>query len=153
MDVMKLLDEMEEILDSGSRIPLLGKVLIDADALLEYMDRVRASIPEEIKQAKFVNMEKEKVMQEAQRRAERVIEEAENQARKLISEDQIMRQVQLEAEELLQQSRKNSAEMKQGARVYANDILHQLEINLEKALYTIKKGREELQGQQQRTSA
>ncbi|WP_148133883.1 ATPase [Candidatus Formimonas warabiya] len=153
MDVMKLMDEMETIIDSGSRIPLLGKVLIDAEALLEYMDRIRASLPEEIKQAKFVNMEREKVLQDAQRRADKMLEEAENQARKIISEDQIMKQAQIEAEELLQQARKTSNEIKQGARVYANDMLHQLEINLEKALYTIKKGREELQGHQQRTSA
>ncbi|ATW28445.1 hypothetical protein DCMF_07640 [Candidatus Formimonas warabiya] len=150
---MKLMDEMETIIDSGSRIPLLGKVLIDAEALLEYMDRIRASLPEEIKQAKFVNMEREKVLQDAQRRADKMLEEAENQARKIISEDQIMKQAQIEAEELLQQARKTSNEIKQGARVYANDMLHQLEINLEKALYTIKKGREELQGHQQRTSA
>jgi len=153
VDVMKLMDEMETIIDSGSRIPLLGKVLIDAEALLEYMDRIRASLPEEIKQAKFVNMEREKVLQDAQRRADKMLEEAENQARKIISEDQIMKQAQIEAEELLQQARKTSNEIKQGARVYANDMLHQLEINLEKALYTIKKGREELQGHQQRTSA
>jgi len=153
VDVIKLLDEMEEIIDSGSRIPLIGKVLLDAEALLEYMDRIRASLPEEIKQAKFVNMEKEKVIQEAQRRAEKLLEDAGNQARKIISEDQIMRQVQIEAEELLQQSRKTSSEIKQGAKVYANDVLHQLEVNLEKTLYTVKKGREELQAQQQRTSA
>lgn len=158
MDVIKLLDEMEEFIDSGSRIPFLGKVLLDGDVLLEYMDKIRASLPEEIKQAKFVNLERDKVMQEAKRRADRIIEEAESQARKIIAEDQIMRQIQIEAEELLKQSRKTSSEIKQGAKVYANDVLHQLEVNLEKALYTIKKGREELQGQgqsqqQQRTSA
>ena len=34
MDIMKILDEMEELVDSGSRIPLVGKVLIDAEGLL-----------------------------------------------------------------------------------------------------------------------
>ncbi|MCR6546298.1 hypothetical protein [Dehalobacterium formicoaceticum] len=150
MDVVKLLDEMENIIDSGSRIPLVGKVIIDAETLLECMDRIRTSLPEEIKQAKYVNLEKEKMMQEAQSRASRVLEEAESQAKKILSEDQIMRQVQTEAEELLQQARKTSAEIKQGAKVYANDVLHQLELNIEKALYTVKKGREELQGQQPR---
>jgi len=147
LDVSKILDEMEELIDSGSRIPLVGKVLIDADALLEYMDQIRASLPEEIKQAKFLNMERDKVMTEAQRRAERILEEAANQAKKLISEEQVLKQAQIEAEELLQQSRKTSNEIKQGARAYANDVLHQLEIHMEKALHTIKKGREELQGQ------
>jgi predicted dehydrogenase len=88
MDIMKILDEMEELVDSGSRIPLVGKVLIDAEGLLECMDRIRASLPEEIKQAKFLNMEREKVMSEAQRRADRILEEATNQAKKLISEEQ-----------------------------------------------------------------
>ncbi len=113
------------------------------------MDKIRAALPEEIKQAKFVNLEREKFLQDAQRRADKMLEEAENQARKMVSEDQVMKQVQIEAEDLLQQARKTSSEIKQGARVYANDLLHQLEINLEKALYTIKKGREELQGHQE----
>jgi vacuolar-type H+-ATPase subunit H len=149
VDVIKILDEMEELIDSGSRIPLVGKVLVDADGLLEYMDKIRASLPEEIKQAKFLNLEREKVMVEAQHRADRILEEAANQAKKLISEEQILRQAQIEAEDLLQQARKTSNEIKQGSRQYANDVLHQMEIHMEKALYIIKKGREELQAQSQ----
>lgn len=153
MDVIKLLDEMENIIDSGSRIPLLGKVLIDADTLFEYMDKVRATLPDEIRQAKFVNLEKEKMLQEAQRQAERILDEANKQAAKIIAADQLTKQAEIQAEEIIGQAQKTSTEIKQGSKNYANDILHQLENNLEKALYTIKKGREELQNNQQRFSA
>jgi vacuolar-type H+-ATPase subunit H len=153
VEVMKLLDEMETLIDSGSRIPLIGKVLIDAETLFDYMDRIRASLPEEIRQAKYVNLEKEKMMQEAQNRADKLLEEANNQIKKIIGEDEIVKQAQIQAAELIQQAKKTSTEIKQGARVYANDLLHQLEINLEKALYTIKKGREELQTNHSRVNA
>lgn len=149
MDVNKILDEMEELVDAGSRIPLVGKVLMDGDTLLEYMDQIRASLPEEIKQAKFLNMERDRVMAEAERRAEHILKEAASQAEKLLSEEQIMRQAQIEAEELLNQTRKTAHEIKVGSREYANETLQQLEYHLEKSLYTIKKGREELQDQHQ----
>jgi len=145
MEVIKILDEMEALIDSGSRIPLLGRVLVDAETLLDYMDRIRASIPDEIRQAKFVNMEKEKTLQEARQRADKMLEEADNQARKLVEDNQIVKQAQIQAEDMIHQAKQTSVEIKQGAKAYANDLLHQLEINLEKALYTIKKGREELQ--------
>lgn len=153
MDVIKLLDEMENIIDSGSRVPLIGKVLIDADTLFEYMDKIRATLPDELRQAKFVNLEKEKVLQEAQRQADRIMEEANKQAQRLVAEDVLSKQAAQQAEDLLAQAQKTSAEIKQGSKNYANDILHQLENNLEKALYTIKKGREELQTNQQRFNA
>jgi len=153
VDVIKLLDEMENIIDSGSRVPLIGKVLIDADTLFEYMDKIRATLPDELRQAKFVNLEKEKVLQEAQRQADRIMEEANKQAQRLVAEDVLSKQAAQQAEELLAQAQKTSAEIKQGSKNYANDILHQLENNLEKALYTIKKGREELQTNQQRFNA
>jgi len=153
VDVIKLLDEMENIIDSGSRVPLIGKVLIDADTLFEYMDKIRATLPDELRQAKFVNLEKEKVLQEAQRQADRIMEEANKQAQRLVAEDVLSKQAAQQAEDLLAQAQKTSAEIKQGSKNYANDILHQLENNLEKALYTIKKGREELQTNQQRFNA
>lgn len=153
MDVIKLLDEMENVIDSGSRVPVIGRVMVDADLLFEYMDKVRAAIPEEIRQAKFVNMEKEKVLKEAQRQADGILEEAGKQAARMVAEDQLVKQAQIQADEILELAKRTSAEIKQGAKSYANDLLHQLEINLEKALYTIKKGREELQNNHQRTNA
>lgn len=153
MDVIKLLDEMENIIDSGSRIPLIGKVLIDADTLFEYMDKIRATLPDELRQAKFVNLEKEKVLQEAQRQADRILDDASKQVARMIDEDQLTKQAALQAEDIVAQAQKTSAEIKQGSKNYANDLLHQLENNLEKALYTIKKGREELQNNQQRLNS
>ncbi len=44
MDVNKILDEMEEIIDSGSRIPLVGKVLVDA-AMYDTFATVTTIIP------------------------------------------------------------------------------------------------------------
>ncbi|MGI6066185.1 MAG: ATPase [Bacillota bacterium] len=152
MDVIKLLDEMENVIDSGSRVPVIGRVMVDADLLFEYMDKVRAAIPEEIRQAKFVNMEKEKVLQEARQQADRILEEATKQAARMVAEDQLVKQAQIQADEIVEQAKRTSTEIKQGAKSYANEVLHQLEINLEKALYTIKKGREELQSNQQRVN-
>lgn len=152
MDVFKLLDEMENLVDSGSRIPVIGKVLIDAEQLFDYMDRIRAMLPEEIRQAKFVNLEKEKMLKEAQQQVDRMMEEAQKRAAKMISDDQIVKQAQIEADDMIQQAKNTSVELKQGAKSYANDLLHQIELNLEKALYTVKKGREELQGNNQRAN-
>ena len=61
------------------------------------------------------------------------------EARSMISEHEIVRHAQAEADALLERSKQNALEVREGARNYANDILYQIENNLDKALYTVKR--------------
>lgn len=149
MDIIKLLDELEELLESSSRIPMTGKVILDAESVFDYIDRIRAVLPEEIRQAKFVSEEREKMLQEGQRQAEKLFEEARNHAEKMLADNEMVKQAQIQAENMVLQAEKVSLEIKDSAKIYANDVLHQMEFNLEKVLSMIKKGREELQNKQQ----
>ena len=55
MEVMKLLDEMEELVEDSGRIPLTGKVIIESEDLLDKVDRIRSILPEELRQAQWIN--------------------------------------------------------------------------------------------------
>lgn len=144
MDVLKFIDEIEEIIENSSSIPMTGKVIIDKDTLLEYLDRVRTILPEELRQAKWVSKEKERMLKDAQDEADRIIEEARQQIKRAASESEVVKQANAQAEAIVAQSKMMSKEMKTGATNYADDVLKQLEGNMEKALTVIKKGREEL---------
>ena len=46
-----ILKDLEETISSASRVPLSGKVMVDGDAILEYVDKIYTALPEELKQA------------------------------------------------------------------------------------------------------
>lgn len=51
MKVLDLLEEIEEIVDTASGFPLTGKIMVDAQELLEIVREIRLELPDEIQQA------------------------------------------------------------------------------------------------------
>ena len=144
MDVLKMVDELEELMESGSKIPMTGKVILDIDTLLEYIDKIRTILPDELRQAKWVSKEKDRMLKEAQEEADRMIEEARQQLKRTANESEITKQATIIADGIINQAKASAKEMKNGAASYADDILKQLEGNMEKAIAITKKGRDEL---------
>ncbi|GAW91402.1 ATPase [Calderihabitans maritimus] len=145
MDVFKLLDQLENMIENSTRIPMTGKILLMAEEVLEVIDNIRAALPEELRQARWISKERERVLQQAQEEAQRIIEEAKKEIEKMANESEVTRQANAQAEEIINQAKNVAREIKIGAADYADDILNNLELNLEKALTIIRKGRQELQ--------
>lgn len=144
INLVILLDRLEEMIERAPEIPLTGRVILDSDDVLELIDKIRNSIPEEVKRAEMVSTEKERVISEGQQKAERMISQAEEYAAKLVSESEITRQAQLEAKRILDEANRRARELEEGAQEYARDVLSKLEGALEKTLSVVLKGKEEL---------
>ncbi len=144
LSVMILLDRLEELL-SGRR--LLGRTWVETDAALELTQKIRAALPDEIREAEWLTSEKERLIFEAQEEAKRILRDAENYAAKLVQDSQITRQAQHEAEALMAEARREAAAIEDDARAYARHILAQLEDSLEKTLRVVRKGQGDLAGQ------
>ncbi len=149
MEVLKLLEEMESLVERSSRIPMTGKSLIDPDAILDLLDRIRAILPDELRQAKWITKERERVLQEAQDEAKRMLTETKSYIEKLAEESSVVRQAQAQAEEIVLQAQKVAREIKAGANEYADGLLKQLEANLEKAVVRVREDREEMKSYKQ----
>jgi len=146
LDLLNALNELEELVETSGKIPLTRKVLVDEERVLDLLDRIRTTIPEEIRQAKWIIQEREKVLGDSQKEAMRIIEEAQKQVEKQADDSEIARQAKIMAEEIVRKAESVAREIKEGARSYADDILANLEDNLNKILSQIDKGRSELRG-------
>ena len=146
MELSNILNELEELIEGSMRVPLTRKVLLDEDRLLDCIDRIRTSIPEEMRQAKWLIQEREKVLADSKREASRIIEDAKKQMDRHAEESEITRQAKIIAEEMIQKAEQVAFEIKQGARDYADDVLSGIEKDLEKLTDQVKKGRAELNG-------
>lgn len=146
MELFNVLNELEDLVENSPKIPLTRRVLIDEEKLLDYLDRMRAALPEEVRQAKWVMQEREKVLADSKKEALRIMEEAQKQLDRRAEESEIARQAKAIAEEVVQKAEVVAREIKQGARDYADDILGGLEEELNKLITQVRNGRAELKG-------
>lgn len=143
-DLEKLLSEVEEIVDHGTRIPMTGKVLVDDTMILEVLDRVRSAIPEEISNAKWVLKERQRIMDEAEAEARKLVEEGKSYVDKMASEDEVVKQAQTYGEDIVRQAQAFAREVKVGSVQYADKMLQHVEESLSATLQALRKNREEL---------
>lgn len=139
-----ILKDLEETISSASRVPLSGKVMVDGDAILEYVDKIYTALPEELKQAQRVLEHSDKLLETVEGQSKRIIAEAREEAERMTTETEIYQAATKRAEAMLAQSEKASAELRHESLLYCDDVLSQLEENLGKMANSIRKNREDL---------
>jgi hypothetical protein len=75
-DVLELIDELRGLVLGAKRVPLRDRVRVDKKKLYDGLDEVRSTVPEEVRQARWIVTEREEMLAEAKREAERMIEDA-----------------------------------------------------------------------------
>ncbi len=146
MELLSVINELEELVESSGRIPLTHKVMIDEEKMLDILDRIRTILPDELRKAKWVVQEREKVLAESRKEAERILEAAKAEVEKKSEESEVTRQAREMAESILGKAEQVSREIKLGAREYADEVLGRLEERLDRITKELQQGRAELKG-------
>src|SRR5690625_2348839 len=146
MDLVILLDRLDQLIESAPEIPLTGKSLINAEEALDLLDKIRNSIPEQVKRAEWLSSERDRVVQEGEAEAERILSQAEEYVTKLVSESEISQKAAKDAERILETAHAQAHDIQAGADEYALSVLNSLENSLEQTLQVIRKGRGQLAG-------
>ena len=68
MELDKILDEMERILQEGFRIPLTSRLIVNENELTMVMDKLRAAVPQEIKRAHDLLEEQKSIIEKSVRK-------------------------------------------------------------------------------------
>ena len=82
--IEELLEEMEDIMSDARGKAFSNRMTIDVEAMRAVIDDLRATLPEEIKQAQLIASERREILDRATREADMVISDA-----KIISKDLI----------------------------------------------------------------
>ena len=69
-----MIDELEDVLAEGRRVPLSGRLLVNEDRILDIIDRMRVAVPDEIKQARRVIGEQDRLLGEAQAKVQQALD-------------------------------------------------------------------------------
>ncbi len=134
MEIMEIIDMMEETIEKSTVVPLSGKIVVDKEDLLDYIQEMRLVFPDEVKEAKWVKEERERILAEAQTRSETMIKNAEEKVVQMIDEHEVTKQAVEQANQLLNESQTKAMEIKTDCDQYADDILNDIEKRLDMLL-------------------
>jgi cell division septum initiation protein DivIVA len=140
MDILHLVDRLEEVFNSGTAIPLSHKLMVDEDRVLEIIDQMRVSIPEEVKKAQQVLAQRDRILAQAQEEAARTVQLAKEKGDSLVSRESLVASAQAKAEQMLQVARADAEQTRAEADDYTLDVLTQLESELVKSLTQARNG-------------
>lgn len=143
MDIMEIIDMMEETITKASSVPLTGKIMMDKEELLDFLQEMRLVYPEELKEAKWVKTERQRILDEAEERADAVKKSAEETQERLIDEHEITRQAYEKAEAIRDMSERDAREIKMDTDKYVDEILADVEHRLDLLLRKVREDREE----------
>jgi cell division septum initiation protein DivIVA len=121
-------------------VPATRKVLVDRDAILEFVDQLRVAIPEEVQAAKRINAESERILEKAGAEGQRIVSRAQEQAAFLISERGLTEAAAEESQRIVAEAQQAADEVRRGADDYALQMLESLEREMDQALAGIRKG-------------
>lgn len=121
-------------------MPLTSNVIIDQARALDLIDQLRASVPEEVRQAKRITDETERIVERSQEEAERILARAQEQAAFLIEERELTRAAEIRSAQIVADGERDAADIRRGADEYAQGVLVRLEGECLRALQSIKRG-------------
>ena len=141
MDIMEVIEMMEEAIEKPSSVPLTGKVMVDKEELLDLIQEVRLLYPDELKEAKWVKEERQRILTEAETRAETIQKNAEETQAQLINEHEITKCAYEQANELVNEAQQKSIEIKTDTDQYVDDVLNDVEHRLDLLLRKVREDR------------
>ena len=105
MEIFTLLDELEDILDRSRNLPFSAKTVVNKEEILDLLKEIRLKLPDELKQAKWVKEERQRILVEAQKEADDIVKEAENRIIAMIDEHEITKKAYDQKAKIIEKSR------------------------------------------------
>ncbi len=127
MDILKLLNELERLIEEQKT--LMGFTInFHPDDYLDITNKIRATLPEEVKRASRVTAESDKIVDGAREAAEATLEDATSEA------DQIIREARTNAERMMREAEAQSNKMTLAAEAGSKQTVEEARQRAEKML-------------------
>lgn len=149
MSVDNLVDELYGMVDKAWSLPMShGKAVLDGEQVRQILDEIRASLPEEIHQARAIVADRTQILNDAKRESDTMIRVAQERAKTLVSQDEIVRQAQQKANEIMSQTQNKTREMRRATNDYVDDLMKRTDDDLTTLLAEARKVRQNIKASQ-----
>ena len=144
MEIFNLLETIEDMLENSKTLPFTSKAVLDKDELLVIIKEIRLKLPEELKQAKVIKEEHDRIIEKANEEAKEIVKEAENRIISMIDEHEITKKAYEQKNKIIENANDMAREISNGTKAYADNILAGVQVTLEDALKVIQNNRKEV---------
>ena len=127
MEIFTLMETLEDILERSKNLPFSDKVLVDRNEMLDLIKEIRLKLPDELKQAKWIKEERERIMSEAHKDADDIVKEAEKRIISMIDEHEITKKAYEKKDEIIAEANEKYRIMDRETKAYADGILQNVQ--------------------------
>lgn len=149
MDILHLVDRLEELFNQSKPIWFTHSVMVDEDRMLDLIDQMRVSIPEEIKKAQQIIAQRDRILAQTQEESNRTLNIAREKADTLVDRDPVIQAAQVRADQIIQQARAEAEITRREADEYVLETLSNVGQELERLLNQVRNGVRTLQSERQ----
>lgn len=145
MTIEEILDEMEKTLDDARPMPFAShRLIIDGDHMRELLTEAKLSIPAEIKRAKMIDAECNRIIDEARTSAEKIVQDAESKAKRMIAREAVLQEAKRQAVDLMTKAQEKSNGVKSAAVGYVDRVLTDAQEHLQSVLQQVQATKESI---------
>ena len=151
MEAFNLINRIETLVESGGRVPLTRKIMVEDQALFEVIDQLRVSIPNDVKMADEILQQRDEILAQSRAESQRIIDDAHRQAAEKIEMSESVQLAKQRADELVHEAEQRSQELRrlveqqtrqQRREVdeYGLDVLHKIDSQLLQLTSQVRRG-------------
>ncbi|MBV9737505.1 MAG: hypothetical protein JO177_04975, partial [Candidatus Eremiobacteraeota bacterium] len=89
MSVYRVLDKLESYVHEGTWLPA-GYRILSEERLVEFVEKIRSSLPEEVGRAKTIAKDQDRMIRAAQEKAQAIVTEASSTHEQLLDQHEIV---------------------------------------------------------------
>jgi hypothetical protein len=136
IDILYLVGRLENLISTSRRVPLINQILIKEADILSIIDQMQVSIPNEVKQARAIVHDKERILAQAQADANKLVAQAQEKAEEAVHREGLLRLADEKAEQIKVEADGYVAETLRALR----DHLTSIEMDIDRSILSIEKG-------------
>ena len=144
MDVIELISELQEKVDKSFELPIVKKSFVNKEEIMNLIGDISLQLPDEIRMAKSITEERNRILADAQKQAEVIVKNAEQKIISMIDEHEVTKRANEAANEIVLKAQKNAREIRLGTLEYSDSLLQKLEEQLKAVGDSIRKSRNDL---------
>ena len=149
----EIIDGIDDMLDDAWGLPMTGKCMLNGDLLREKIEQLRLNFPTEIKRARSVLDERERIITKANSDAEQTIMIAKKRASEILDEQVILTEAKTQANEIMRTANEEAAKMRRAAVEFVNNILVRTEEHYDNALNLVKQAKRSIESTENKAKA
>ena len=146
MDSIEKLNTAITVVEEARGVPLSASCVVHRGEMLEILEGAREVLPKDLFSAEVIISDKEKIIEEGRASAEAMIATAREDVARMVEQTAIVQAARDEAQRILDEARDVAEDERRELEAYIDGRLATLEVILTKTMDAVARGRERLEG-------